>query len=140
MADLRLELRGSRTLAGATLAVHLAAAMGVLAAAPGLAGLALALLIATLGGASAWHRGLLRGRRSVRAVRLSPEGRAVLELADGRELGRRVARRRYVSPRWVALPYADVPGAGLLIVRGMLEPAAFRRLRLWALWGRTPAP
>lgn len=138
MDALRAELRGSRALAGALLLVHAAGAACVLAALPGLGGWTLALLLLILGGTAAWNRALLRARHSVRAVELGPEGEAVLELADGRRHARRLSPRRHVGPWWVALPYADAPGRGLLITQDMLEGADFRRLRLWALWGRLP--
>lgn len=138
MAALRLELRGSRILAGALLLVHGAGAACVLAALPGVGGGALALLLVALGAAAAWDRALLRSRYSVRAVELGPEAEAVLERADGHRRPRRLSGRRHVGPWWVALPYADAPGRGLLITHDMLEAADFRRLRLWALWGRVP--
>ena len=138
MASLRLELRGSRVLAGALLLVHAAGAACVLAALPGFGGGALALLLVVLGGAAAWDRALLRARGSVRAVELGAEGEAILERADGGRDLRRLSDRRHVGPWWVTLPYADAPGRGLLITRDMLEAADFRRLRLWALWGRLP--
>ena len=138
MPALRLELRGSRVLAGALLLAHAAGAACVLAVLPGVGGGALALVLVILGGAAAWERGLLRARHSVRAVELGPEGQAVLERADGQRRPRRLSVRRHVGPWWVALPYADAPGRGLLVTQDMLGAADFRRLRLWALWGRVP--
>jgi hypothetical protein len=138
MAACRLELRGSRALAGALLLVHAAGAACVLAALPGPGGWALALLLVLLGGTAVRARALLRARHSIRAVELGPGGEAVLERADGQRRVRRVSARRHVGPWWVALPYADAPGRGLLIARDMLDRDDFRRLRLWALWGRVP--
>lgn len=138
MAAFRLELRGSRTLAGALLLVHAAGAACVLAALPGPVGWGLALLLALLAGTGVRDHALLRARHSIRAVELGPGGEAVLERVDGRRRVRRVSARRHVGPWWVALPYADAPGRGLLIVRDMLDGNDFRRLRLWALWGRVP--
>lgn len=138
MAVLRLELRASRALAGVLALVHVSGAACVLVVAPGVAGAALALLLLTLGGASAWDRALLRAHASVRALELAGDGAATLELADGRRLAARVGGRRHVGPWWVALPLTGAPRRSLVVARDMLAPAEFRALRLWALWGRVP--
>jgi signal recognition particle GTPase len=36
----------------------------------------------------------------------------------------------------VTLPLRGTPRRTLLVAADMLAPAAFRQLRLWALWGR----
>jgi membrane-bound toxin of toxin-antitoxin system len=133
---LRLELRPSRALAVALGLLHLGAALSVLAAFPGYPGLALAALLLALGTAAAWHRALLRGRTAIRAIELGEEGEAILEFADSRRLAARVAGRRHVSRLWVTLPLQGAPRRTMLVAADMLAPAAFRRLRLWALWGR----
>jgi hypothetical protein len=133
---LYLRLRASRALAGALVLVHAAAAACVLAAAPFAAGLAIAALLLALGGMAAWDRALLRGRRSVRALELPEDGTATLELADGSRVAARVARRRHVGAWWVTLPLQGAPWRTVLVAADMLAPAEFRRLRLWALWGR----
>ena len=133
---LRLELRPSRALAAALALLHVAAALCALAAFPGIAGPALAALLLALGAVAAWQRALLRGRSAVRAIELGTEAAATLELADGRRLAGSVAARRHVSPLWVTLPLRGAPHRTLLVMADMLAPAAFRQLRLWALWGR----
>ena len=138
MAALRLELRASRGLAGALALVHGAGAACLAAIVPGYAGAVLALLFLALGAVSARDRALLRARGSVRALELGESGAATLELADGRRLAVRVGQRRHVGPWWVALPLEGGARRNLVVARDMLPPAAFRSLRLWALWGRVP--
>ena len=134
---LRLELRPSRGLAAALGLVHVAGAACVLGVAgAGTAGPALAALLLALGVATIRDRALLRGRGAVRAIELAGEGAATLELADGRRLAGRVEARRHVSRLWVTLPLGGAPRRTLLVAADMLAPAAFRRLRLWTLWGR----
>lgn len=133
---LRLELRPSRGLAAALGLVHAAGAASVLGVAgTGAAGLALAALLLGLGAATIRDRALLRGRGAVRAIELAGEGAATLELADGRRLAGRVGGRRHVSRLWVTLPLRGAPRRTMLVAADMLAPAAFRQLRLWALWG-----
>lgn len=138
MAALRLELRASRALAGALALVHGAGAACLAAIVPGYAGAILALLFLALGAATARDRALLRARGSVRALELGEGGAATLELADGRRLAVRVGERRHVGPWWVALPLEGESRRSIVVARDMLPPAAFRSLRLWALWGRVP--
>jgi hypothetical protein len=132
-------LKGSPALAGLIALVHAGAASGFLLVVQGKAGMALALLFVALGIAVAWDRALLRGRRSVTGLELGREGALVLERADGRREAHRAAARRYVSRSCVAIPLADAPWRSLLLLPVMLEPAAFRQVRLWALWGRLSA-
>ena len=139
MAVVRLELRESRALAATLVALHGAAAACMAIAWPGLTGMLLAGALVAGGAWSAWERALLRRAGSVRAIELGLEGAAVLELADGRRLEAQVAQRRNVNRWWVTLPIAGTRRA-LLVARGMLAPEQFRQLRLWALWGRIPAP
>lgn len=134
----RLELRPSRELAVALALVHAAAATGVLVASPGYAGMLLAGLVLALGASAVWSRAWLSSPSSVRFLELAEDGVATFELADGRRIATRVAGRRYVGRAWVSLPLLGAQRRTLLVVRDMLEPAAFRRLRLWALWGRLP--
>lgn len=138
MAALRLELRASRVLAGALALVHGAGAACLAAIVPGHAGAILALFLLALGAVTARDRALLRARGSVRALELGESGAATLELADGRRLTARVGRRRHVGPWWVALPLEGGSRRSIVVARDMLPPAAFRSLRLWALWGRVP--
>jgi len=138
MAVLRLELRASRTLAVVLALLHTGAAMCLLIVLPGYAGISLALLILALGGATARDRALLRAPSSVCALELAGDGAATLELADGRRLAGRVSPRRHVGGGWVVLPVSGGTRRSVLVFRDMLPAAAFRALRLWALWGRVP--
>ncbi len=135
---LRLELRGSPALAGALLLLHALAAACIAAALPGAWGWALATLVAALGAATAWDRGLLSFKRSVRFLELYADRQALLELADGSRLEGTVAARCNVSPWWVTLPLDRRARRTLLVARDMLSEGDFRRLRIWALWGRVP--
>jgi len=135
---LRLELRGSPALAAALVLAHAAAAACIATVLAGPWGWALAVLVLALGAAAAWDRALLRAGRSVRVIELSAGGQAALGLADGRRLQRGVAARRHVCRWWVTLPVRGPAGRTLLVARGMLAEGDFRRLRLWALWGRVP--
>jgi hypothetical protein len=103
---------------------------------PGAAGALLALALLALGLAAAWGRALLRSPASVRAIEIS--GAAVtLELADGRKLAVEPDERRYVSRFAVTLPLRR-PRRTILVTAGMMSADDFRRLRIWALWGRLP--
>ena len=135
MSAVRLALGPSPRLAGLILAVHVAAAFGVWAVVPGVAGGLAAIGLLALGLAAAWSRALLRSASSVRALELGDPG-LVLDLASGARFEARVAPRRYVTGALVALP---VQGRTLLVTRDMLGEPAFRLLRIWALWGRLPA-
>lgn len=137
-ALLRLELRASRNLAGALLLVHALAAACIAAVLPGAWGATLAALVAALGVATAWDRALLRSARSIRFVELYAGGLVVLGLADGSRLEGTAATRRNVSSWWVTLPLVGRTRRTLLVARDMLSADDFRRLRIWALWGRVP--
>jgi hypothetical protein len=122
---------------------HAAAGMALLFLMPDFLGAALALAVAALGLAAAWSRALLRGRDAVRALELSGDA-VVVELGDGRVVAARAARRRYVSRLLVTLrlrapAFRGVGDRALLVTADMLDPGEFRRLRVWALWGRLPA-
>lgn len=134
MSGTRLELSPSWTLAGAILALHAMAAACVFAVLGGYAGLLLAIGFLILGVAAAWARALLRSRASVRALEVSGN-EIVLELRDGRRLQAEPGTRRHVSRFVVTLPLSR-PRRTLLITRDMLPAEEFRRLRLWALWGK----
>ena len=133
---LRLALAPSRRLALAIVALHAGAAACVLAALPGLAGGLLALAFVALGLAAAWSRALLRSRASVRAIEIAGAS-LVLELASGEKLPAEVAERRYVRRLAVTLPLLR-PRRTILVTADMLPAADFRRLRIWALWGKLP--
>jgi hypothetical protein len=134
---LRLELRPSPTLAALILVAHASAAACAALVLPGAAGLLLAAALLGLGAASAWSRALLRSGSSIRWIEINPQD-ITLELAGGGRFSAQAAGRRYVS-RWLVLvPLRPPSRRTILVTAGMLGPAAFRRLRLWALWGRVP--
>ena len=125
-------------LAGALLLAHALAAACIAVVLPDVWGAALATLVAALGVATAWDRALLRAARSMRFLELSAGGLAAVGLADGSRLEGTVAERRNVSSWWVTLPLQGPAGRTLLVARDMLSVGDFRRLRIWALWGRVP--
>ena len=118
-------------------AAHLAAALAAYSVLPSLAGALLAIALAALGAAAAWGRALLKAASSVRAFELGG-AEPLFELADGTKVAARIAARRYVSRYIVALPLERPLSRTLLITADMLGAAEFRRLRLWALWNRLP--
>jgi hypothetical protein len=131
---LRLTLRPSYRLAAAIVAAHAAAAAAVLFLRPDALGMALAAALLLLGAAAARTRALLRGRRAIRVIELQGS-EARCELASGEQLPV-TPSRRYVSRLAVTLPLAR---RTLLVTADMLGAREFRRLRLWALWGKLPA-
>ena len=137
MSATRLELSPSWTLAGAILVLHCVAAASVLAVVQGSAGLALSLAILALGIAAAWARALHGSGASVRALELSGK-EILLALKDGRRVQAELGASRHVSRFMVTLPVRSPVRRTILVTRDMLEGEEFRRLRLWALWGRLP--
>jgi hypothetical protein len=138
----RLELRPSAALAAAIMAAHAAAALSAWFLVRGAAGALVGGALLALGAGSAWRRALLRGRGAVRALELAGE-EVVVQLASGEAVRGRVAPRRYVSRLLVTLrvgPLADrvYGGRTLLVTADMLGRGEFRRLRVWALWGKLP--
>ena len=136
MSVLRLTLIPSPLFALTIVGLHVAAAACVLAVLSGIAGMLLALALFLLGLAAAWSTALLRSRSSVRALEIAGPA-LTLELAGGERIAAEVAERRYVSRLAVTLPLRQ-PRRTLLVTAGMLPAAEFRRLRIWALWGRLP--
>jgi len=126
-------------MATAIVAAHLAGASCLLIVFPGAAAAGVALLVALLGAVTAWERALHRGRGSVRCLELRDGGAALLELADGRRLAGTVAVRRNVNRWWVTLPLHGKSRRIVVVTREMVPPGDFRRLRIWALWGRLPS-
>ena len=136
---LRLELRPSWRLALLIAGLHALAAASVFLAIPGFAGAGLGALLCSLGLVAAWDRALLRGRQSPRALVLSSAGsRPGVELANGAcsPVG---SGSRTINRFVVTLPLESPARRSVLVTRDMLDPAGFRRLRLWALWGRLPS-
>ena len=138
MSALRLELRPSAPLAAAIVAAHAAAGLAFLAALPGVTGILGCVALSALGIAAARSRALLRAPSSVRALEIEATG-LTLELNDGRRKTAQASGRRHASRFLVIIPGRTTEYGTILIVPGMLDPASFRRLRLWALWGRLPA-
>ena len=134
---LRIELAPSALLASALLVLHATAALCVLAVLPGMAGLALAALLALLGMASAWSRALLRTGSSVRALELAGPALEV-RLANGARFAAEAAARRYAGRFLVLLPLRRPVRRTILVTRDMTDADSFRRLRIWALWGKLP--
>ena len=123
--------------AAAIAAAHAAAAACSWLVLPGAAGALLALALAALGLAAAWARGLLASRASVRALEI--EGPALtVHLASGERLAAELAERRFVGPWMVALVLRRPVRRSLLVTADMLGRQDFRRLRVWALWGKLP--
>jgi len=91
-----------------------------------------------LGCFSAWDRALLRGGRSPREIELRPSGEAFVRLGDGRTAALSPIQGAGVTRFWVALGAALPSRRGILVTAGMLGEENFRRLRLWALWGKVP--
>jgi hypothetical protein len=133
---LRLVLRASRLMTAALLSVHLAGAACVAAVLPSAAGAGAASLVLLLGAATVWNQALLRGKRSVRSLELGESASAVVQLGDGRRIAATVHARRNVSRWWVTLPLQGGSRRIVVVARDMLPEDEFRRLRLWALWGR----
>lgn len=133
----RFQLRPSPALAVLIVVAHAAAAASALLVLPALPGALLAAALLALGATIAWSRALLRGRKAVRALRVDGAGLQV-ELAGGERFGVELSTRRYVSRWLVTLPVRHPGRRTLLVTHDMLEPDSFRRLRLWALWGKLP--
>ena len=134
--SLRLVLSPSPRFAATVLAVHLAGAGCCLAVLAGWQGMALAILLTALGVAAAWDRALLRGARAARAIEIQPSGGALLVLANGETAAVEPVRGVGVTRHWVALGCGAPARRAILVTAGMLGPGPFRRLRLWALWGK----
>ena len=103
----------------------------------GLSGWALAAGFVLLGTAAAWARALHGSRASVRALELAADG-ALVELKDGQRLAAELGSSRYVTRFIVALPLRRPLRRTVLVTRDMLSAEEFRRLCLWALWGKLP--
>lgn len=134
---LRLELAPSRWLAIAIVALHAAAGLSVLMVMPAPAGVLLAALLLALGIASAWSRALLKARSSVRAMELDGAQLEVV-LASGQRFRAEVAERRYVSRFVVSILVRHPVRRTILVTQDMLGGDLFRRLRIWAVWGKLP--
>jgi len=135
----QFHLAPSRTLALVIVAAHSAAAVAVLSVARETpAGWALAGLLVALGVATAWDRALLRSAGSIRAFALEGPDLIALEPSGQHPVRTRVGAQRWVGARLVILPLNGPRRRSLLVTGDMLDADAFRRLRLWALWGTLP--
>lgn len=135
---LRVELAPSVPLATAVIGLHAAAALCVLLVMPALAGVALAAALGALGAMAAWRGALLRSPLSVRALEI--EGpKLALQLANGEHMEVELAARRYVGRLMVSLPVLRPVRRTILVTADMAEADLFRRLRIWALWGKLTA-
>jgi hypothetical protein len=75
---------------------------------------------------------------SVRALEI--EGpKLALELANGERIAAEPAGRRYVGRFMVSLPILRPVRRTILVTADMAQADSFRRLRIWALWGKLPA-
>lgn len=136
-ASCRFQLGPSPWFALLIVVGHAAAAWSALLVLPGMHGVLLAAALLSLGGATAWSRALLRGRGALRALEI--DGPALqVELSSGESFVAQLSERRYVSRWLVTLPIRRPARRTLLVTRDMLAPDSFRRLRLWALWGKLP--
>jgi hypothetical protein len=133
LSGARLALLPSWFLAAAIVGLHAAAAAALLVAMPGWPAAALALALLALGLAAAWSRALLRSPLSPRALLFSSDA-LVLEMANGQTRPAQPGAG-HVSRFMVTLP---LQRRTILVTRDMLGREEFRRLRLWALWGRLP--
>ena len=136
-APLRLELAPSRALAAVLVCAHGAAGACAWLVTPGAAGALLAAALLALGLAAAWSRALLASRASVRSIEIDGS-RVVLGLANGEAFPAEIGGRRFVGPFMVSLPVRRPARRTLLVTADMLGRAEFRRLRVWALWGKLP--
>ena len=134
---IRFDLSASPALAAAILAAHASAGVAAALVLPGVPGLLLGAALLALGMAAAWGRALLRASHSVRAIELTG-AEAVFELANGERFAAPIAARRYVSRFMVTLPVGRPLSRTLLVTADMLSRETFRKLRIWALWGRLP--
>jgi hypothetical protein len=134
LSGTRFSLLPSWFLAAAILGLHAAAAAALLFAMPGWAAAALAVALLALGLAAAWSRALLRSPLSPRALVLGLD-RIEVALANGETCSAPRGAYSHVSRFMVTLP---LPRRTILVTRDMLGREEFRRLRLWALWGRLP--
>ena len=137
MSALRLDLKPSPFLAGAIVAAHAAAAGAALAVLPSWHGAALAALLLALGGASAWSRALLASRAAVRGLEFDGQDFTLL-LRSGERVPALASGRRYAGRFLVIVPLLRPRRGTILVTPGMLDRESFRRLRVWALWGKVP--
>lgn len=134
---LRLELKPSPLLATAIAAAHLSAAACALLVLPSPAGALVGAAVLALGALAAWRGALLLAPSAVRGLDI--EGpRLALVLSSGASQPAEIGARRYVHRSMVVLLVRRPARRAILITPDMLPGDSFRRLRVWALWGRLP--
>ena len=135
--------RASPGLALFVLCAHAAAGAAAWVSISGAAGAAIGLLATLAGGLAAHGRALLLAQDSPSILAFSAAGELRIVDRIGREWAPVAHAPRYVS-RWLVILTAASAPAGrarrLLVTRDMLPPEAFRRLRIWALWGGAAQP
>jgi uncharacterized membrane protein len=119
--------------------VHAAAAVCVAAILPGIAGGLVAVLLLALGVFAALDRALLRHPDSVRSLLIEAPDALGLVTVNGRRCEVLVGDRRHVSRLAVIIPVRHTMRRTIVVTRDMLDVESFRRLRLWALWGKVPS-
>jgi hypothetical protein len=134
----RFELVGSPLFALSIIALHAAAGVCAFIVVPGSAGIALAIALLLLGIAAARSRAWLAAARSIRAIEVQDATAAIVELANGERWPAKIAERRYVGRFMVNIPVLSPVRRTFLVCHGMLGEESFRRLRIWALWGKLP--
>jgi hypothetical protein len=135
---LRLALSPSYRFAMLIVLIHALAAATFLTVMTAWAGGALAVLVLALGLAAAWDRALFRAKAAPAAIEILPTGEARCLFANGESAAIALTAGRGVTRYWVALRLQAPRRRALLATAGMLDAESFRRLRLWALWGRLP--
>jgi len=135
--SLELELAPSALLAAALVVLHALAGASLAALLPGAWGLPAAAALLGLGAVLAWRGALLRAASSVRALEMAGQ-RLEVRLASGERFAAELAERRYVGRYLVVLPLRRPVRRTVLVTRDMLDAQSFRRLRIWALWGKLP--
>lgn len=80
---------------------------------------------------------MLGGALAPTRLTLNPGSSAELELRNGRLIP---VQARRVGRTWISLVSDGGRSTAYFLTAGMTGPAAFRLVRLWALWGRFPAP
>lgn len=134
------KLRASPRLTLVLLCAHAAAAVAAWLAFGNAAGSAIALLVMTAGAVSIHGHALLLANDSPAHLVLPDSGELRLVDRSGLDWIPIADSACFVS-RWVVI----VPVSGriarrrVLIAGDMLSPEAFRRLRIWALWGASAA-
>jgi hypothetical protein len=134
----RLALFPSGKFAVLIVIFHAVAALCFLTVLTGWLGIAAASLLIALGAAAAWDRALLRSGRAPRSIEIRPTGEAFCLLANGDSVAVEAHGGSAVTRHWVALRLHSPSRRSLLVAAGMLPAESFRRLRLWALWGKLP--